>query len=490
MSGKKSCEVAAVLSRGEEIRQEADGVYLGRIEKHARSMESDLKILQDLKKGMKALSIKASTEAASMFGTEAKRLEKNFLACKKAVEDTRLATDTPKDCRQEAASIQQEARQADQEAARIRQKIQDHPHYCDTEYREAQDVLAQYQALRERLQNLQARAAEADAQQKKQINQLNAKTEQAKNACRQIEEMNKTAKNRMESDAMRQNLKEALQGIDAAQARKFLKVDYETLLKEADALCAKADETVLQEFSPLYAKIADFQSQLTEKVAIWQQQKKDAEDALQRVRGLVNISYAEPIDYINKGADGARTPLFAYLKQYGRQDRQGDYESAMKTAEKQIAAEDFLAAVDTLQGAEKLLEELRSTALDLQEAMLQKAELAAAMQTVMADLRYDVTMEIIDDNPNDGFRMVCSIGDEIIDFEKIDIDDDGKIVVDVDHQEARGGTCGVSMREIVSKMRHAGIPMTNVLKDGRSILEPPKQQMNQHAPAPRMRSHS
>ena len=89
--------------------------------------------------------------------------------------------------------------------------------------------------------------------------------------------------------------------------------------------------------------------------------------------------------------------------------------------------------------------------------MLQKAELAAAMQTVMADLRYDITMEIIDDNPNDGFRMVCSIGDEIIDFEKIDIDSDGKIIVDVDHQEARGGTCVTSMREIVSKMRqHTG----------------------------------
>lgn len=67
-------------------------------------------------------------------------------------------------------------------------------------------------------------------------------------------------------------------------------------------------------------------------------------------------------------------------------------------------------------------------------------------------------------------RVTSMVGDEIIDFDKIDIDDDGNYIVNIDHKESRSGTCGSSWKNIVAKMRSAGVPMTDVKKSGVSIL--------------------
>ena len=85
-------------------------------------------------------------------------------------------------------------------------------------------------------------------------------------------------------------------------------------------------------------------------------------------------------------------------------------------------------------------------------------------------LGYDVNSEIIDENPDKGFRITCQAGDEIIDFNNVNIDEDGRVIVDIDHTEAVGGTCKNTWPKIVKNLREAGIPVTDITKNGSSIL--------------------
>ena len=96
--------------------------------------------------------------------------------------------------------------------------------------------------------------------------------------------------------------------------------------------------------------------------------------------------------------------------------------------------------------------------------------MALELYNIMSDMGYDVGDEIIDGNPDKGFRITCQAGDEIIDFNTVNIDDDGRVIVDIDHTEAVGGTCKNAWPKIVKKLREAGIPMTDVTKNGNSIL--------------------
>ncbi|MDY6349122.1 MAG: hypothetical protein SPL62_01290, partial [Selenomonas sp.] len=135
-----------------------------------------------------------------------------------------------------------------------------------------------------------------------------------------------------------------------------------------------------------------------------------------------------------------------------------------------------------LREALKLAEAARDAATDLQEAMLQKMELTCAIQDVMEDLQYSFHTRPIDDNPNNGYRIKCEVGDEIIDFDRIDIDEGGGIVVNIDHTEATGGSCHNSWKEIATKMREAGIPVTDVkLASGTSVLRERKTKLGEEA---------
>ena len=107
----------------------------------------------------------------------------------------------------------------------------------------------------------------------------------------------------------------------------------------------------------------------------------------------------------------------------------------------------------------------------MQEIMLKKIELAGAIQDVMDELRYDTDLQIINDNPNDGFKITCNIGDEIIDFRHVDIDKDGKIVVDIDHTEGKGSNCSGAWKDISKRLNEVGIPLTEVrMANGASVL--------------------
>ena len=164
--------------------------------------------------------------------------------------------------------------------------------------------------------------------------------------------------------------------------------------------------------------------------------------------------------------------MFDYINRYGGKDLRKGYQQAVDAARDLIRDEKFLEGIDKLKRASELVMEARDIGIKLQDSMLKKIELAGAIQDVMSDLRYQVGLSIVNDNPNDGFKLTCSIGDETINFDRVDIDADGKIIIDVDHHESVGGMCGATWKDISKRLNKEGIPVTDVLKGDRSVLHP------------------
>lgn len=470
MSGKKSCEVAAVLSQGEHARRAANGIYESQLEKDISAILKDAKEMSAIQGRVDAVRTDVDDAASRMFGAEVDTIARSMTRLAKEIKGARAGSDAAKAGQTEVAAVRAELKSIDAKAAQIRSAIASKSHYCDEEFRQAREVLKQYESQRSRLQKILERTSAASAVQKQTLNNVRAKLSQLQSLGKQLEQMNLAAKNREQADGMRCQLNDLSTGIPVDQANKFMKAEYETVMADVSALVREDDACVLRKFAAVYGKAADFAKKLEERVALWTQQKHDAEDSVQRIEDLMGITLYEPIDYAAHGEEGEKTRLLDYLAAYGNTDQRAKYDALRRDAQAKMAQEDFLAVSEMMKSAEVLLNELRDQGIKLQESMLKKVELTVAIQGVMEELRYDVRSELITDNPDDGFRLLCSVGDEIIDFEKISISDDGNVIIDVDHHESRTGTCGAEWKTIMQKMHAMGVPMTDVQKNGVSIL--------------------
>lgn len=448
MSGKKSCEVAAVLSQGESARRVANGVYESQLKQVISTILNGAKAMVKLRERVTAIHFDVDEAASRIFGTKVDIIAQSMMQISKEIRCARDASNAAKKGQTEVDAIREEMKSIDEKARQIRTAISSKSHYCDKEFQQARDVLKQYEIQRLRLQKSLQQTSVAAAGQKKTLNNLRAKFSQLQHLRKQLDQMNLVAKNREQADGMRHQLNDLLKTIVEEQANKFMKAEYKALKSEVLVLLGENDASVLHQFAPIYGKENTFVKQLEEKVALWTQQKQNAEDSIQRIKNLMEISLYEPIDYTIHGEQGEKTYLLDYLAVYGNDDQRKKYQELFRKVQSKMSQEDFLSVSKLMQKAETDLEKLRDQGIELQESMLKKVELAVAIQDVMGELHYDVKSELITDNPNDGFRLSCSVGDEIIDFEKISISDDGNIIIDVDHHESRTGTCGAEWKAI------------------------------------------
>ena len=484
MSGRKSSEVANVLRQGEEARKQADESISRQIDEALRAFAQAQREAQDEQKTTLALAVELHPMAGELFGAEATELVQQFQHVKNEAAGEHFE-DSEKKIRTELGKLDRALASADAEGARIRESIQHHQHgwYCDQEYADAKKLVKQYKELRTQRLDLSHEAVSASQAAHQQRTRLSEAAKRLLSLQQQIDGMNAVAQKRQESDAMRQELSGALAGIDAVQAQKFFSKEYATLERDVQSLIAQEDDAVQSAFHALYSRLAVYQTKLTERVERWRREKADAEKLAADVRAIAATQYVEPNDYYANFGDGdKKIELFAFLETYGKGGGRDAYESAMQRAEALIVAESFQDGMVPLREALKLAEAARDAATDLQEAMLQKMELTCAIQDVMEDLQYSFHTRPIDDNPNNGYRIKCEVGDEIIDFDRIDIDEGGGIVVNIDHTEATGGSCHNSWKEIATKMREAGIPVTDVkLASGTSVLRERKTKLGEEA---------
>ena len=470
MSGKKSCEVAAVLKQGEKVRKMTDDIFSKEIADCYARYRSVLDEVTNMKNEAEDATIELDEEAKKMFGADGKKLIADFARVKKFFGEQFVA-DEGKAVMSELSQLDQKLSAADAQAQSIRDAIRNKDWYCDAEYAQARELLRTYEGLRSERVNLERRMKKILADAEQRLSSMRAESSRLKNLAEQATNMNATAKKRKQADSFRKELQSALTAIDTANAEKFFKSEFTALKQSTSQVVARGDEGVLTSFQKQYSAIADFKARLTERVALWQKQKDDAQAAFERMERAAAQNFPDPIDSYNGEANGRRINLFDYLKIFGGKDLGGEYFRQREEAVRLIRQERFLDSMTIMSTAIDLADSARQEALTVQENMLKKLELAGAIQDVMDGLRYNTDLQIINDNPNDGFKITCNIGDETIDFERVDIDAEGKVVVNVDHTEGKGSNCSGAWNEISKRLNVAGIPLTEVrMANGAGVL--------------------
>lgn len=475
MSGRKSSEVAGVLKQGEAVRRMTDGIYSNQIENDFNEFRRALSGIKEVQTQADGLQPNLIQEARSMFANEIEVQNDNFNSLRAELRRIDASDAEGNNIRQQLSDLDKRLKSADAEAESIRRSIRGKDWYCDEEYARAQALVSQYKKLRDQRIDLQHRMASSAQAANQRRNQAQALINQMKNLQTAIEDMNEVARKRQQSNAMRNELKQALSTVPSDWAKKFFATEYSTLDAAIKSATADSDDNLIRNFKNVYAQTTAFKTKLDARVEQWKREKADAEMHLDKAEELANFELIGPIEYYNEGETGEKTALFDYIKQYGDKDFQTDYQKNMRDAKNALAHEDFAKSVTASKAATELVTNARDYATQLQENMLKKTELAGAIQNVMADLKYNVDLSVLNDNPNDGYKITCSIGDTVIDYNRVDIDNEGKVIVEVDHKESMGGTCQNSWKDIAQRMLDAGIPIVDVkTAGGRSVLRAPK----------------
>lgn len=466
MSGKKGSEVASVLKMGETARKDTDKKYDIKINDLEKKMQSTYENAQSLEHTILEKKIQGTKEAQQMFASQLRQEEERLAAIKKQA----VVKFKAKDIKGRLAEVKSKLVSADNKAADIRARIAYKHDYCDNEYREATAVKNTYSACRADYENIYNTAVQNLNGATAELNRLNKLNSEAQQIAEQIEKMNIIAKEKQESDSFRQKISDTVAGIDKKIAKKFLAAEYSDIEKSAQRFYAMTDKEVLNSFSQYYEKVTAFVGSLNAKYAQWQQEKADAEGLKQQVLEMTAEQFEDPYECALGNEDSEQLPLFQFLKKYVETDFETKYNAGMNKIEKLLAEEKFVEAKQVLSEAQNTVIEANSFAANLSERIKAKSGLALELYNIMSDMGYDVGDEIIDGNPDKGFRITCQAGDEIIDFNNVNIDEDGRVIVDIDHTEAVGGTCKNTWPKIVKNLREAGIPVTDITKNGNSIL--------------------
>ena len=472
MSGRKSTEVAAVLKQGEAVRGLTDNIYSNQIESDFKNFRRIMSEIGKIQTQNNNIAPSLSAEAKSMFADDSEIQISDFNSACNSLKSMNINESAGENILNQLRTLDNELAAADREAQNIRDSIRGKDWYCDAEYNRAKKLVANYKQLRSQRVALQNQMTQLSKTASQQLNQAQALSNKIQKLQNNFNSMNETARKRQESNALRNDLKTSLKNISEDWAKKFFSSEYQNLKNEVDKSVADSDDNLIRNFKNIYGKLMTFKAKLEARIVEWQKQKSDAENLLADTDKLTHLGLIEPIEYYNNGENGKKIEVFDYIKKFGNNDFQTEYQKYLSIAKNNIAQENFLQAVENLNKASEIVTNARNYAVELQENMLKKTELAGAIQEVMADLNYSIDLSIINDNPNDGYKITCSIGDEVIDFDRIDIDSDGKIIVDVNHKEAVGGTCQHSWKDIAKHMLDAGIPITDVKKEGgQSVLK-------------------
>lgn len=482
MSGRKESEVVAVLKQGEDVRKTTDEIFSREINNCYRQYRTILSDVTSAKDSAQNKTATLNEDAENMFGDEGRKLLEEFGRVKESLSEQPV-TDEGNALINELNQLDNELKTADAESQAIRDSINKKTKYwykgeygawqCDKEYEQAEALVETYKNLRSRRIDLERRMKKILSDARQTASATRADSSQLENLATQIANLNTTAQKRKEADAFRQELRNALDAINNDYAEKFLATEFTALKKSAESFCAGNDESVLNSFQQQYASITNFQARLTKQVAIWQKQKTDAESLFNQLMKTAAEDFVAPVDLYSGKKNGQRINLFEYLNMFAGKDLGGQYDQHLDEANDLIRQEKFLESMSVMEKALDLVENARQEAVSLQESMQKKLRLAGTIGKVMRDLHYDGKTEFINGNPNDGVKIRCSIGDEVIDFQRVDIDENGNVVVNIDHKESQGSNCAASWKDIAVRLNQAGIPLTDLhLEGGRKILHP------------------
>lgn len=471
MSGRKSCEVVDLLEEGQKGRILTEHNLDSSIKSSCDNIRTIVLEINEVQKNVSCMdSLELSQDAKKMFGNNGVKNEQEYKNIKNKILNYRVALDMVNECERELKDLDNNNYNLDKEASRIRNSIKNKRDYCDKEYASAKKLNNMYNENKKARKMLDEKMRDAYFNVADIFRDIKIDKKSFDSYSKTIDEMNVLAENRKRANELKSKISQEWKDIPEEWANKFSKEKYKELDSKLSNFLQQDDDTIINNVTSIKSEISVFSNNLMNKINTWKKEKSEAEQVAKLINDTINTGYYDPIEYNVDGEDAEKIKLFVYVERYKSLGYKEKFLHNHAIAEKAMNDENFIEAKKYYDKALDIAIEAKDYALNLQENMIKKMELAAAIEAVMEELYYDPEVSIINDNPNDGFRIRCSAGDEIIDFNNINYED-GQPVVDIDHTEAVNGNCHKSWNDIVVKMREKGIPITDVTKNGISILK-------------------
>ncbi|MFI3211405.1 MAG: hypothetical protein R3Y64_10210, partial [Peptostreptococcaceae bacterium] len=185
---------------------------------------------------------------------------------------------------------------------------------------------------------------------------------------------------------------------------------------------------------------------------------------------IKNSIYYDPMDYARNGDKANQIDVVKFLNQFAKGAYVSELNDSIANIKGLIDAEKFDTANEESNKTIEILEKSMAFATLKQENLVKNTTLTLDIRNVMRKMNYEVSATKIDGDITNGFSITCKSGDEIIDFDKVMIDDEGKVIIDIDHTESLTGSCANKWDKIQAAFINEGILMQDVTKNGRSIL--------------------
>jgi HAMP domain-containing protein len=284
---------------------------------------------------------------------------------------------------------------------------------------------------------------------------------------------------RESANRLKQEIERELAQIDPKIGNKFLKEEWSQLLKRARELLSAPDRQVVEEGEQFLNRMLQFRLQLENIYRRWLAEKRKAEGIVKNLRDRGLKPEVVPLEE-KYSQQGQKISYLEYLDRYLQKGALSHFQRQLKEMEELLRQERFQEVESRGAQLEQWLEERREEGEKLRHRLESQAEMALQFRDLLLERGgFRVAhLEIKDGNPINGFTLLCTNGDQL-QFDRIGIDENGQIQVELDHQ-VRGQTgCGVKWRELMKALQQAGIPVVDVTKDGVSVVGRPRAQQRE-----------
>lgn len=474
MSGRKASEVSSLLSKGQEARQAGEHSLDKTFERCKSNITINQNEINEIIETLNNINIEISKEASQEFETESEKIQNHLIKLKKTI--TKKSYDI-NSLEKSVESANNNLRKLDYESEEIKRRIIKQSHYCDNEYRDASILVEKYKVIANEKNTIKNKINELNGVSNIDIEFSKSILNQASKTAKEIETLNQRAKDivilRNESKEAKKFIIDLFNEIDEILAHKFMKDDYEVILNEKNKFVKMNDCEVVKKLNSTTGAINNFKHNLHVKYEEYKLEKVTAEGNLKNINVLIKTSeYYNPMEYIKKREKCNSINILEFLKDYANGEYTDEIQKGIREIENLIEKEMFKDADERSEEVNNLIEKAMLYSTIKQEKLIKNATLALDIRNVMRKMNYSTRAEIIDNDINSGFKVTCEVGDEIIEFDRVIVNDAGEVTIDIDHTESVKGTCGAKWSDIQQSLKSEGIFIQDITKNGNSILYP------------------
>ena len=470
MSGKKSCEVARVLDQTESVQNDIFNSYKRDINKELTNIDEQNREIDSKSEKIKNYQLPDVSKIEDELPEEAKELKERLKLVKQ--NNPKIVVNTI-ELKEKLKKIESELVEENQKSKKIRNHIYNNPHYCDTEYHAAIQIRKRVDLLREDFTNLKADVSYSSNNTKRVFENIRATERDIDRIISDINKFKKQAEKiktiRNEANALKIDISDNFGAIVSKLAIKFMNTEYLELQKDLIEFNSLDNAVIIDKHSKLLSKIILLKSKVDTKYNRWLSDKNISETLLSDVSSK---GFKEEISFIEdlfKGKKAKKSKL-DYYSRYNKSDDNKKFNELIDSATIELKKEEFEKCNNYLKSAEELYNEISNKADKLREKLESEAKLTLKMRKIMQELGFNKTeLNFIDGDVMKGFYLNCKNGD-IVNFEEIRIDDDGGLIINLDHIERTSRSCGVRWESMKKSFNENGIPLTDVRKNGHSVI--------------------